>query len=639
MAVTITLKNSNSFKFSYSPYMKIILLILLLMPLMGMARINLDPVMMKMAEALVTTQGADGRFEGTFEADPGFELLSLVLMKKYGQGDKEIEKAFVAKALSWKSEHGFGHYPKAPYSHDVTGLVLISLKALGYDLQQLGLTFIERKFQEKGGVAKLNLGTKILLAPLGLASSAFIDQLTVSMLGLPDALPLSQKKLGIFRSLIIPVTTWNYYRNENLRTHSTYIRTASDKNLAQEGIRWILNHQMQNGTWYTLFHAIVNIAALSEAQKAGLGNFENEIRRALLAIKAWRTKNSRGEITQQLTLTTGWDTPQVLMALSELPPELKKKFNQNAYRSIVFLDKNQIKEKGDWSINSPDLIPGGWSFIVENRDYPDTDVVAAVLEAKLAFPQGPSLKTFDRGLIWLTGLQNKDGGFPAWEKGVSPSTDKLIKTILPKLPDYSDLSQADVTSRIIRLIYNIKKHYPEKDLGSVVQRGCQFIKKSKEKSGPYWKGRWLVTYLYGTAEAIDTLLTTECSTLEEMRPSVEWLVKNQNIDGGFGEAHESFISDQFIRMNSTAMQTSYVVHGLLAFEEKFQKFYRRPSPYKSSLDRALKWLMEKSQQDNWLIKERSFTGVIGAKLWYSDYALSPQFMSLRALGRYSRLSF
>ena len=91
-------------------------------------------------------------------------------------------------------------------------------------------------------------------------------------------------------------------------------------------------------------------------------------------------------------------------------------------------------------------------------------------------------------------------------------------------------------------------------------------------------------------------------------------------------------------MKSTVMQTSYVVHGLIAFEELHKKEFGHYSRFKSSLDRAVAWLVKKAQKDEYFFKERSFTGVIGARLWYSDYALSPQFITLRALGRFERLT-
>jgi sporulenol synthase len=589
-----------------------------------------------MAQKLMAQQQADGRFEAPFEADPGFELLSLVLLKKYEKRDREIEKAFIRKAMNkWHSPSGFGSYPYGPYNHDVTGLVLISIEELGYSLKDLGLVKLKQKFETNGGKEALNLGTKILLAPLGLSSTGALEPLLrPALLNLPSFMSVSVKKLGIFRSLLIPLVSWNYLKKLD---NKSQIKSQT----AVDGIQWILDHQMSNGTWYTLFHAIVNIGALEEAQRLGLGNYRPQILKALKAVKRWRTKNFDGDIAQQLTLTTGWDTPQTLIAMSELPERLKQEHSGQINNAIKFLDKNQVTVKGDWSINSPDLAPGGWSFIVENTDYPDTDVVAAVLEGKHAFPEVSSDKTFNRGLHWLINLQNNDGGYPAWEKGISKTGDALIKTLFSELPDYSDLSQADVTSRISRLVYKLIQdpHTSEADkevLTKSFMKSCKFIHNTSI-DGTYWKGRWLVAFLYGTSEALDTLASTNCGKIEKLGKTVEWLLSKQNSDGGFGEDHKSYDENKFVSRKSTVMQTSYVVHGLIAYEENHHRTYGKFSPYKPKLDRAMKYLMNKANAGQGFIIERSFTGVIGAKLWYSDYSLSPQFMTLRALGRYYKL--
>jgi squalene cyclase len=593
-------------------------------------------VMDQMAEQLVKKQEQDGRFEAPFEADPGFELLSLVLINRHEKRDREMEKKFIAKALKWRSTSGFGSYPKGPYNHDVTGLVLLSLEKLGYKLENYKLQDLKAHFEHMGGIKNLNLGTKMLLAPLGMSDAGSLEKiLKPALLKLPSIFPISNKEIGIFRSLLIPLVSWNYFRKLN---HVSEARSQT----AKDSIQWILDHQMPNGTWYTLFHAIVNLSALTEAQRIGYGSYNSEIKKAIKAIKSWRTLNYEGDITQQLTLTTGWDTPQSLIALSELPAEIQNKHRDAINNAIAFLDHNQINVPGDWSINSPNLTPGGWSFIVENTDYPDTDVVAAILEGKRSFSDDPADEKFIKGMNWVLGLQNKDGGYPAWERGVSKAGDKIIKTVFSEIPDYSDLSQSDVTSRITRLVYKIKDStdFSTKErqaLNNAYIKGCRFIHRASE-NGVYWKGRWLVAYLYGTSEALDTLASTNCIPLARLNKTVQWLVGKQNKDGGFGEDHTSFIQNLYVNRSSTVMQTSYVVHGLIAYEERHQKEFGKFSPYKKHLDRAIRYLMDKAIEGNGHIVERSFTGVIGAKLWYSDYSLSPQFMTLRALGRYHRLS-
>lgn len=599
-----------------------------------------------MTQKLVEQQLPDGRFEGAFEADPGFELLSLVLIKKYGTRDFEIEKQFINKALKWNTASGFGSYPKGPYNHDITGLVLISLRDLGYSLTDLKLDSVQKSFNAHGGIDKLNLGTKILLAPLNLASLGALELIVrPAIINIPSMLPFSQKNLGIFRSMLVPLATWNYYRSKNTkRFYGSISLSEKNERTAENGIQWILHHQMSNGTWYTMFHTIINISALIEAQKAGVGNYNSQIQKALAALINWRTKNLDGDITQQLTLTTGWDTPQTLMALSELPQEIQNQYMPQIKKAVNFLDQNQITELGDWAINSPKLLAGGWSFIAENRDYPDTDVANSVLEAKYAFPQFSSREKFFRGLNWILGLQNTDGGFPAWEKGVSKFTDKIIKTILPTLPDYSDLSQTDVSARIGRflnkLINDPKTAFMEREvLQTSLDQSCKYIlKNSDDKKQIVWKGRWLVAYLYGTSEVVDALVSTGCRDITEVQASMRWLVSKQNADGGFGEDHTSFIAQKFVASSSTVIQTAYVVQSLISYELKYKEVNGSFSPFKKNLDRAMNFLILKAQADNGLIKERKFLGVIGARLWYANYALGPQFMTLRALGRYYQLS-
>lgn len=591
-----------------------------------------------MAQKLMAKQLPDGRFEGPFEADPGFELLTLVLINQHERRDLKVEQAFIKKAVdTWLGAEGFGAYPRGPYDHDVTGLVLISIEELGYPLKDFGLQRLKTKFEAFGGREKLNLGTKMLLSPMGLATPAELEKfLRPALLKLPSFLSVSVKKLGIFRSLLIPLVSWNYLRKIKDPNKAT-------SKAVKDGIQWILDHQMPDGSWYTVFNTIVNIGALKEAQRLGFGNYEQNIKRALKAIKGWRTKNYSGQMVQQLTLTNGWDTPQSLIAMSEIPKEISQKYEFRIDDAIEFLDANQVTVQGDWSINSPHLVPGGWSFIVTNTDYPDTDVVAAVLESKHAFPQVSSDETFEKGLNWLMSLQNSDGGFPAWEKGVSRLGSSLIQTMFEELPDFSDLSQADVTSRIARLLHKLKDSHnystrEKRRIKRAISRSCQFIK-SQRIGGTYWKGRWLVAYLYGTSEAIDTLATTGCEPVGRLEKSVAWLVNKQNADGGFGEDHEAFRIGHYVGRSSTVMQTSYVVHGLISFEEAYYKLNGKRSSYYPALQKAMSYLIAQANKGNGFIPERSFTGVIGAKLWYSDYSLSPQFMTLRALGRYYRLVF
>ncbi|PGS80863.1 squalene--hopene cyclase, partial [Bacillus anthracis] len=77
-------------------------------------------------------------------------------------------------------------------------------------------------------------------------------------------------------------------------------------------------------------------------------------------------------------------------------------------------------KKVDWSVHAPDLFPGGWGFSDVNTTIPDIDDTTAVLRA-LARSRGNEHvdNAWKRAVNWVKGLQNNDGGWGAFEKGVT----------------------------------------------------------------------------------------------------------------------------------------------------------------------------------------------------------------------------
>src|SRR5438094_6468884 len=88
-------------------------------------------------------------------------------------------------------------------------------------------------------------------------------------------------------------------------------------------------------------------------------------------------------------------------------------------KTIRWLLENQILGGGDWQIKNRDAAPGGWAFEFRNDSYPDVDDTAFVLMAlqNIAFPERARLaQAIDRGLKWLISMQNKDGGWGAFDR-------------------------------------------------------------------------------------------------------------------------------------------------------------------------------------------------------------------------------
>ncbi len=468
--------------------------------------------------------------------------------------------------------------------------------------------------------------------------------------------------MGIFRTLFIPLVAFQHYRKGNLRgerlkpLNKGWLQQAgrgfgklryaigSNDRLAQEALGWILKRQTNEGTWYTIYQALMNLMALQEAQDNGIGSFQKEIDRGFRGLLSWRGQTPDGQWFMQQIMASGWDTPQTVIGLNELPDRKKYVSSAVYHKAVDFIVNTQVRVKGDWAYSTPQLVPGGWSFDPANPDYPDSDVATANLEALLKSPQlatDPRVqRAFIRGHKWVMALQNSDGGFPAWEKGTSSTFNSFYQMLFDKAPDFSDLGQTDVTGRILKYLAHLK-HSRFKYLASerVIQKACKFMLKNRsDKKKNLWEGRWLVAFSDGTAEATDALLETGCWNHHDAWSSLHWLYLKQGADGGWGEDHQSFIEGRFIKSQSTVMLTTYAIQPFLTYERLYRQKTGKRSPFYMTLVKAMKFLMAKIPE-NGLIRERSFSGVIAKKLWYANYALSPQYMTLRAFGRYLQLPF
>jgi len=244
------------------------------------------------------------------------------------------------------------------------------------------------------------------------------------------------------------------------------------------------------------------------------------------------------------------------------------------------------------------------------------------------------------GLKWVLSFQNSDGGFPSFEKDVSKTFFKMITLYDPRTPDFSDLSQVDVSARILKMLSRIENSkYARMIPADVIKNTCQYLKENHVDKFPYiWEGRWFIAYGYGTAEVINGLLSANCVNVTDVLPnqSLDYLISKQNADGGWGEKAASFAANTYIIGKSTMMQTSYIVQALLTFDEKYFAAKKTHSKYYLNIIRAIEFLQNNIADDG-SINEQSFAGVVAKGMFYTNYELDPYFMSLRAINRYQNL--
>src|SRR5262249_27789011 len=113
-----------------------------------------------------------------------------------------------------------------------------------------------------------------------------------------------------------------------------------------------------------------------------------------------------------------WDTAITLAALADagLGPA-----HAAIARGARWLLDREVRQEGDWGLSSPGVGPGGWFFQSRNPFSPDTDDTAMVLLAlaRTGQAQRPAVRpAVKRGLRWLLNMQNRDGGWAAFDRNI-----------------------------------------------------------------------------------------------------------------------------------------------------------------------------------------------------------------------------
>ena len=356
-----------------------------------------------------------------------------------------------------------------------------------------------------------------------------------------------------------------------------------------------------------------------------------------------------------------WDTAIATIAVREagLPP------HHPAVRSAAeWLLEREIRTPGDYSGQRPKLAPSGWCFEYANRFYPDTDDTCMVLmalarclpartgtdwTAGLYLDEEPGLNGNDRtviaadgvsprsalgdvaaaapvtgairrGVDWLIGMQNRDGGWGAFD--VDNDRELFCRVPFADHNAMIDPSTADLTARMLEL-FGLLGVPADRDF---MRRAERFVNDRQEPAGG-WYGRWGVNYLYGTWQGLLGLAAIGVPREDaRVRRAVRWLKSVQQPCGGFGESPRTYDDpDTAGAGEPTASQTAWALMGLIAAGDA-----RTPAAR-----RAAAWLCD-AQLDDGTWDEPQFTGTGFPSVFYLRYHLYRLSFPLTALARWER---
>jgi squalene-hopene/tetraprenyl-beta-curcumene cyclase len=418
--------------------------------------------------------------------------------------------------------------------------------------------------------------------------------------------------------------------------------------------RWMLDRFVDSDGLGAIFPPMIyTVLAL---RCLGYADDSYEMRYALKQLDDLILEDDDGSIRLQPCVSPVWDTALAANALADAhTADLDVRWNEDtphdpAIRTAAalrlaarWLVERQVLRPGDWSLSNPHLEPGGWAFEYRNGFYPDTDDTAMVLMAlakidaaglcsRLAStdycwpPDHPDdgndalRSAMRRGVAWLAGMQNRDGGWAAFDRNIN----RELLTHVP-FADHNamlDPSCPDITARVLEALahYGWTTKWPE------VQRALAFLERSQDEAG-CWIGRWGVNYLYGTWQVLQGLRAIGYDMSRPLvRKAVAWLERVQQPCGGWGESCRSYDQPELKAVGTpTPSQTAWALLGLIAAGEC----------HSPAVHAGIRWLVDRQRPDgNW--DETPFTGTGFPKVFYLKYHLYRLYFPLMALARFLR---
>jgi squalene-hopene/tetraprenyl-beta-curcumene cyclase len=227
----------------------------------------------------------------------------------------------------------------------------------------------------------------------------------------------------------------------------------------------------------------------------------------------------------------------------------------------------------------------------------------------------------ERGRQWVLALQNRDGGWGAFDK----DNDHQFLCHVP-FADHNamiDPSTPDITGRVLEALC----HWGKTLDSPAIERAVAYLRRTQECDGS-WPGRWGVNYIYGTWQVLVGLAAIGVPTTDPMIVrGANWLLSHQQACGGWGESADSY-EDPSLRGQGpvTASQTAWALLGLIAAGKASHP----------AAEKAVRYLIQQQRGDgSW--EETEFTGTGFPRVFYLRYHLYPIYFPLLALAQWASI--
>jgi squalene-hopene/tetraprenyl-beta-curcumene cyclase len=621
----------------------------------------LDAAIQDGVEALLAQQDPAGFWNNELEADATITSEYLLLRRWLGVPDAATEAKAVRHLESIQlPDGGWPIYHNGPANISATVKAYFALKLAGISADAPHMVRARQVVRELGGITRVNVFTKILLALFGEYPWEGVPCMPVEIVLLPRWFYFNLYEISYWsRTVLVPLLIIFAHRpvrpvpasarldelflvpraqadfsfprtakalswrniflvvDRLLRIHDRFVRRPFRARAIREATRWMLERMQGEGGLGGIFPAMVNSVIALTCLDYPLDH--PAVAKALAGIDALR-RESEDTLRVQPCLSPIWDTALTINTLVEagLAPD-----HPALSRAGVWLLSKQTRRPGDWRFKAPSTPPGGWAFQFENEFYPDVDDTAAVLMAlrKIRVPdEEAKTRAVAHGLNWVLSLQGSDGGWGAYDR----DNDRMIFNYIP-FADHGalmDPSTEDLAGRVLEALGYLGFRMDE----PAAAKAVAFLRARQCWDGS-WYGRWGVNYLYGTWSALAGLARIgEDMSAPYIRQAVTWLLSRQNPDGGWGESCYTYEDPRTAGMGrSTASQTAW---GLLAL------LYAGEAKH-PAVGRGVRFLLDTRTPDGrW--EEKEFTGTGFPRTFYLRYHGYSTYFPLWALALYGR---
>jgi squalene-hopene/tetraprenyl-beta-curcumene cyclase len=622
---------------------------------------RLEQAIERGADHLLSLQFEPGYWLGELEADSTLESDYIYYLHVLGKADPvRISKLANYVRRKQLPDGGWSIYPGGPSELNATCKAYFALKLAGDNPKSARMVEARETVLRLGGLERSNSYVRFYLAVAGALGWEMVPSILPEMMLLPNWFYLNIYEMSSWtRGIVIPMAILSALRpnwrlpefahvdelfkdpkqktaafdwSDQLISWRNFFLAADRamklyeklpwKPLRQRALReaksWLLEHVERTEGLAAIYPAMMN--SIFALIALGHGPDDPLTAREIREFARFEIEEE-DTIRLQPCVSPVWDTCIAMVALEEagVPAD-----HPALVKSAEWILSKQVLGAGDWQVKNKDAAPGGWVFEFRNDFYPDVDDTAFVLMAlqRVKFPDPARMEAaVRRGIQWLLSMQNRDGGWAAFDRDNN-------KGFLCNIPfaDHNamlDPSTADVTARVLECLgrFGWSANHP------AIQRAVQFLLKDQCEDGS-WFGRWGVNYVYGTSGVLRSLETVSLTAREYCQRAVRWLRSVQKPDGSFGESLRSYTEPQTKGEGpSTASQTAWGLIGLLAGADAGDP----------AIQKAVSYLVDEQNADgSW--SESEFTGTGFPCVFYLKYHLYRNSFPLYALARFRNQS-